>query len=543
MNKRKAIILYTVYSVLLVLVITFGSSVGHDLADSIKAVALNNKITDVTLNFDVNTPMLAGEVYELNYKVTGKYVGNPDISFESTDDALVVSEGTKVKLYPKAKFEGTETKVDVIVTSGADPDFEKTITLTVKKNYPESFVAGFFTKGCGFERPVLSVGVEVYPYVHVIDEGNYTNEYEILYDEEYIRYDDKKNAYVVIKETPDDVKTHFTVRYPDGRTADTPEFAILPYTDVSSFDEIRVGGETAEEIEIAKGEGIYFVLYSDGGSILSPIEIITDGGKNITVGSTGQYIFEAPGDYTLTFTLPNGFSRALSVRVRNVMALPTLSGNVDIKDHEITIIDSEVSTKIDLKYAKGVTFTDPEIIVVGDAAKVSTGWKTLNITPVKTGEMTLTLVWDDGYDVITDTYMVKVIKNPKVAERIAEKIEFFVSKILGHSMAFAILAVFTVNMFKFIRIDNKALEALIYFASVLPAAVLTEVIQSFMPHRFAKFTDVLIDTCGFLFGTIVCTLVMYFKSKKLYRRALEASEDAENAEKLDTVSPSGANAV
>ena len=534
MNKKRAVILYITYSVLLVLVITFGGSVGHKLANSIKAVALNNNITDVVLNFDTDTPIEAGKVYELDYTVLGKYVGSPNIFFESTDAALVISEGTKVKLYPKDKFNGTETNVDVIITSGADQKFEKTVTFTVKKKYPNDFIAGFFAEGYGYSKSVLSVGMKVYPYSGVNDDGIYTNEYEILYDEEYIRYDEKEKAYFTIKETPDDVKLHFTVRYPDGRTDDSSEFVILPYSEATSFDEIRVSGEPVEEIHITKGQGIAPVLYSDGSPVISVVDIVASDDENVTIGRSGAYVFDAPGDYNLTFTLPNGFSKTLRVYVRNVMALPTISGNVAIEDHKITIIDSESPTKIDLKYPTNVTFIEPEVIVDGVAAKVSTSWKTLRITPVKTGNVTVTLVWDDGYDVITDTYVVEIIKNPNVAERIAESIEFFVSKILGHSTAFAILAVFTVNMFKFIRIENKALEAIIFFLSVLPTAVLTEFIQSFMPSRFAKFTDVLIDTCGFLFGTIVCALVLYCKSCSKRKLALVGVVNV-NAGKNDTV--------
>ena len=534
MNKKRAVILYITYSVLLVLVITFGSSVGNKLANSIKAVVLNNKITDVALDFDTTTPIEAGVVYEVDYTVLGKYIGNPDISFESTDDALVITNGNKLKLYPKAKFDGTETQVDLIITSGADPKFEKVVTFTVKKRYPDDFVAGFFTAGYGYEQPVLSVGVSVYPYTHVIDDGIYINEYEILYDDEYITYDEEKKAYVPVKVTPDDVKLHFTVRYPDGRTADTPEFIVLPYTEATSFDEIRVSYDTVEEVHITTGGAIAPRLYSNGRPILSVVEIVASDDENITVGKSGAYIFEAPGNYTLTFTLPNGFSKTLPVYVRNVMALPILSGNAEINDHDITIIDSETSTKIDLKYPKDVTFITPEVIVDGSAANVTTAWKALNITPVKTGDITLTLVWDDGYDRITDTYSVKIIKNPNLAERIAESIEFFVSKILGHSTAFAILAVFTINLFKYIRIDNKVLEASVFFLSALPAAVLTEFIQSFMPHRFAKFTDVLIDTCGFLFGTIIYALIMYCKSCGKRRFALVGAGSVE-VEKNDTV--------
>lgn len=530
MSKKTSIILYTVYSILLVLIITFADGIGRWVSDSFEAMILKKDITDVVIDMDTDVALDAKATYELSYSVLGSYVGNPGITFESTNiEALNIVTGLKPTIRTYAKFDGDETNVDVIIRSTLDTDFEKIVTFKVRKLYPSSddVTVGYLVRACGYGRSNLTLGVSIFPYSNVTD-NSFVNEYEILYDSEYIRYDEESGAYVPIKETPEGVAIHFTVVYPNGATADSRSFVISAANEVESFDDIRVSGDAVEEIYVNKGGSIAPILYSNGKTIMSGVDISYTNAQNVKIAYTGAYTLSEVGDYLFTFTLPNGFSKTLLVHARNVISLPELKSALEVQGNKIIVPNNVISAKVELDYPDGITYDDVEIETDGDAAKVTTAWRSIYIYPKKIGNTTVKLTWDDGYERLECEYVIEVIKANDIVAQIEEGIKFFVSKILGHATLFAMLAVFTIFMFKNLEFNSNLVEGLIYFLSVLPTAVSTEVIQSFTPGRHARVVDVMIDACGFLFGTIVCTLVMYFKSKKLYRNVLSRAANGKD---------------
>ena len=520
-SKKNAIILYAVYSVLLVLIITFANGVGEWLADILRNAVIVNEITDVVIEVEDGTDFEAKHKYEFDYTVIGKYQGNADIYFESSNtDALIISSGAKVVVNTYAKFDGDETDVDVTVKSRKDTSFEKTLTFTVKKIHPtaDDVKVSYLLEGCGYNKSRVKVGMKIYPYSAVKD-SKYTNEYEVLYDPEYISYDEETGSYYAIKETPDGEKICFTMSYPNGVQVDTASFSVIPDSEVESFDEIRSGGNALEdEIYIQKGKGLTPLLYRGGKLILSRVDISYSDTDGIRVEKNGSHTFKKIGDYVLTVALPNGFSKEITVHVRNVVALPQIKSSADIDGNRITVKQSDERVRVDLVYPDGTTLFDHVLEYDGETVKINDSKKSFTIIPKKVGETTLKVVWDDGYERVEDTYVVEVVKsNSSATHRVKAAITFFVSKILGHSVLFAILGALTLGLFRYIPMKNEALLAAIYLASVLPTAVLTEFIQKFQPGRHARVVDVLIDACGFLAGTSICALVAYKRARKTCR--------------------------
>ena len=444
-----------------------------------------------------------------------KYEGSGDIEFESTNtDALSIIEGSRPTIRARSEFEGDEIDVDVIITSSKDKNFRKVVTFTVRKVYPdeESFKANYFLESGAWNVAKIKVGMKIYPYSNA-DDNNYTNEYELIYDREYIRYDKDSGAYIAVKETPQGMPICFAVRYPNGAIKSSRSFEIVPYTDIEDFDEIRVMGEAVEEIFIDKNKSFVPRLYKDGKVISSKIEVSINDVDGVELTKSYHYKFKEIGDYRMTFTLPNGFSRTLDVHVRNVIAEPELKSSAKIEGNRITVVNSDEPVKVNFVYPKGVTLTDPIIEYDGDAAKIKDLSQGFSVTPKKVGEVTLRVVWDDGYERLEQSYTVEVVKNTSLAYHIKNGIGLYVSKILGHSAFFVCLAFFALNMFKYLDIENKALKIALYIASSFPTAILTEVIQMFQPARYARFSDVMIDVGAFLVGTVIWRFVAAGKRK------------------------------
>ena len=511
MNKKWAIALYVAYSIALVLVLSFGTSVSSFIIDSVRATVNRCEIEDIIIDIDADEALLTDGIYGFTYTAIGDF-DDPGIRFESLNtDVLTVSYGEGL-VYTYPQFDGAETEVDIRLTSRNDADFEKTVTVKVKKRYPESFAVQYLVSGCGYNLGSLQVGMTVYPYSYTT-EKNCVNEYDIICNEEYFAYDKEKAAYVAIKETEAGEELCFTVRYPDGRTLDSRAFSILPAGSAEDFDEIKIGDVASDSITLINGDSITPILYKNGTPLQASVDVSYTNPDSVIIGKGGYYLFTGAGDHTFTFTLPNGFSKTLNVSVRNELRLPVITDTEIIDGDRITVLDDQM-TILYYTYPEEATYCTIGYECEGEAVNVTEGYRCLYITPNEKGEATLKIAVDDGYERLEKTYSIEVVKNRSFKSIVNKFIEAFVTKILGHTLIFAFLAVFAINMFRFIIIENKYIKLALYFSSALPTAVITEVIQIFQPARYARFTDVLIDLCGFSVGTAITVLVLVAKRKK-----------------------------
>ena len=89
-----------------------------------------------------------------------------------------------------------------------------------------------------------------------------------------------------------------------------------------------------------------------------------------------------------------------------------------------------------------------------------------------------------------------------------------ISKVVGHMGCFAILGLFTLNMFRFIKFKNKFLRFIVFSCGGGIFACITEFIQFFLPSRDCNPVDVVIDMTGFYIGTLFILLIVFLFSKK-----------------------------
>ena len=94
----------------------------------------------------------------------------------------------------------------------------------------------------------------------------------------------------------------------------------------------------------------------------------------------------------------------------------------------------------------------------------------------------------------------------KIKHYISQNSYTLISKICGHMLLFAILAPICIIFAKTFDFESIWQNVLFVLATSTPLAFLTEYIQSFMPGRSPRLTDVLIDMSGFLIGSLITLL-------------------------------------
>ena len=181
---------------------------------------------------------------------------------------------------------------------------------------------------------------------------------------------------------------------------------------------------------------------------------------------------------------------------------------------------SSTSSNLSFSYAEGSS--SPHAVRVDKAGNVST---------VGVGEDTIRIVYSNGLQSYAMNITFKVAKNYRFTWA---QLTLIVRKSLGHFMLFAFTALFSVG-FLFFFFDKRLPRFLgLLMSSVLGFALagFSELIQLYTPGRSGRWTDVGIDTGGYM-ATIVLTVLVYglvllirFLIKK--RKEKQAGDNSEN---------------
>ena len=210
----------------------------------------------------------------------------------------------------------------------------------------------------------------------------------------------------------------------------------------------------------------------------------------------------------MTITLPNGFTKEFTLKVRNKMVAPTVTDSDVASSHVIELLDTDVKS-LKLTYPNGVTYKDIKCEYDPEIVSVSYTDTTVTITPKNIGSTEFKIILDDGYERIEEVYTLRVEHNKSLIVWAAKNVEIFVAKIIGHTTLFVVLAVLSMNMFKYIEIDNVFKRFFFYTMTALPIGAITEFVQHFMPSRHGKVEDVLIDMAAFYIGTAIVLTVRF----------------------------------
>lgn len=528
-QKRVSIILYLAYATFLILFITFGTKASGMVAGVVQGLLDQKNIADVTVDVEEGEELLANKTHYLQFTAHGKFSGDAGLQFESLDpEYLTVNSRGAAR--SNMKFEGNSFDGRIKVTSKYDKDFEKIFTVRFIKKSPDTFSAEYFVKGYRHSVKELHIGVPVYVFAHTTEKSNTYNvtSYDILYDEEYFEKRDG-NCFIPIKPTPEGTTLSFTVRYEDGKTAQTDSMTVTDkFEEVTKIDSVifsdnQTGSTPSDKFVGRRGENMVVMIYNEGEPQMSDYSISCEE-EDMRVSSISHISFTKPGVKHLTITLPNGFEYKFTVTVRNIMELPTLNDDTVNATHSISMLDTDHKT-FKLGFSNDVTYDNVDFEYDSSMMEIQYDGGSFTIVGKSHGTTELKLIIDDGFERLEDVYSVELIENKEILAMIGKNLSLFVSKFLGHMMLFAALGFLSMNMFRFFGGIYRPIDRFcVFIMTGIPSAVLTEVFQLFIPGRSGRYQDVLIDMFGFFLGAFA--FMILFAICRLYLRRRERATDA-----------------
>ncbi|MBQ8528675.1 MAG: VanZ family protein [Clostridia bacterium] len=492
MNKRWAIALYISFGLLLTLVLTFGKSISNSIMSLITDELGRVEIEDVSVDLEDSYPV--GKSVSPKYTAEGRIGSDPCLRFEALDSTLTVNAES-------GEFKGVRTDDDfsegrIRISSEADPDFEKIITVRFIKKYPENITAEYVVRSLGTNVSYTRVGVPVIAVLRIATGEVYSeSDFEVIFDPEYFEAIDDRTL-MPIKATPEGETVSLTFRLGNGSEAVTKSFSVKSSREVTSFDEIRLTNISKRPDGSVKS--FYaLTLYKDGKRVITDYNVAFGSGL-CNVGKSDKIIYNKSGEETLTVTLPNGFSKSITLNIKNVVVAPTIA----VSEEQIKLYNKN-ETALPLVFDAHATYREVTLEYDSEMLSASVKDGILTVTGKKLGRSSLKLIVDDGVSRDERTYTVKTVIDTSLTRIMKNNTSVFVHKVLGHTLGFIAFAAFGLNMFRFFKKRHPVLSFLNYSAGALLVAAVTEYIQSYMPGRTSTLSDVLIDMSGYYIGTLI----------------------------------------
>lgn len=508
-KKGIAVFLYAAYAVFLTLLLIFGAKAASLAYKIVKGQLDRVHISDVIPSVGEDEQLLAGKVHYIDYVSHGNFRGDDGLKFESLDpDHLTVTGRGRLKA--SVDFEGDSFVGRVKVTSKYDTKFEKILSFTFIKKYPDKFSCYLYVRGYKQNSKILYLGIPVYVFSHVDKDVEYNvKDYEIIYDEEYFEIAED-GAFIPIKVSEE--KLSFKIVYDNG-AKEIREFTIAEPPTITEFDDVYFDKLPSSEFVGKPGDSIDVTIMKDGKAVPTLYTVTYEDGEEIVHNKkTGNPQFRTAGDKQVTFTLPNGFSKTVTIKIESGLRLPTLTDKSASETHRIEILDTEVRT-FNATFPSGTIYKDMTFEYDKSIISVDVSGQSFTVTPKSIGTATLKLVIDDGSSRVEDVYTVEVVRNKNIVAVIWRNVQIFVSKVLGHMSLFACLAVLAMNLFKYCYILDPFARLITYLLMGLPFAAITEYAQTFIPGRSGRVQDVLIDMAGFIVGTLLVILYRLLRDK------------------------------
>lgn len=516
--KKLSIIVFTIYSIFLVLFITFGTSAIQPIYSFLYNFIIKQeyKITKIEINLE--NEYLIERQYFLDYTVYPNKNIDYELKFESlTPEILTVtSDG-----YICGKRTNNEkTTGQIRITSKKDLEFEKIITVNFTKKYPtdlEIHLDQFYKQEDDTYITYLNFPINI-RYTNITN-NEITELVPIIeYDETIFKKDSSFTLTPINKtnETKVYIKQNNIIKEVKIKVIDMKDDLEM-YEKNSSFNKISLyqkDNNNNKEFIYYTGSDIFVDLFNNDFAIIVPYEI-TSSNEEILEITNGILSPKKIGTVDINISLENGFNKTYTLHIKNKLVLPTLEG-IEIKDGISNILIGEESL-INFVFPYDTTYKQLEIIC--DEGKIrltkisDLQYKLVGLTE---SSSKIKIIIDDGEQKLEKEYTIIVKENKKVTHVIKSNLSMIVPKILGHLAMFfveGILAMWVALNYH----SKKKLINIIIFASIgLILAMLTEIIQLFIPERSARVVDVLIDFTGYIIGLIVLwgVYLMFKKIKK-----------------------------
>ena len=116
---------------------------------------------------------------------------------------------------------------------------------------------------------------------------------------------------------------------------------------------------------------------------------------------------------------------------------------------------------------------------------------------------------------------INAIKEDTINSTNYDSFASFIRKFVGHFSLFGLSGVLTTLSFKFFYYDKKQkFSFFIIFSGIsgIFLAILSELIQKFVPGRSGEVLDVLIDLAGYFIGLLVIVLIVYLLKRNTTKK-------------------------
>lgn len=519
MYKKLSMILFIIWSISVVLILTFGTQVAGMISNSVSEVihTEQNKLKDVTIN---KTQIPIEQLIELDVTLSPDTFSSSDIIYTSLNPELF---DIKNNHYIVGKtFDGEQKSGTLLITNRLDDKFKKEVEIIFYKTYPTDIKLELLD-----ENRLSKEDNEVYIKIPFFIETNFTpdkddiseKEIKCIFNEEYFSCNIIEETIELIPKHEDyDLNDDFspissTVKVlVNGNEIKSYDLTINPIQQCNSFDQIKIYkiGEDLLETrnDIFVKDELSLILYSENKKLTTNFTIKSNNEDICQITEDNKIRCLKTGTVTLEISLLNGYKEELNLVIRNKLGLPTYSG-VNFNDNNEIIIKQETDNQLFFKFADDVSFDKITYTIdSGISHEYNEELNSITLTGNKKGSYNLVVTIDDGMEEpIVLNLVIKVIENERSFSSIISKFSRFLAKILGHMSFFVLEAILAFFMMFYYKGKNKWINALIYFGIGLFLASLTEFIQLFIPGRSGAFKDVMIDMSGYIIGFIISILL------------------------------------
>lgn len=275
---------------------------------------------------------------------------------------------------------------------------------------------------------------------------------------------------------------------------------------------------TNDELSFIKSDLVCLNTLGDEENIFHNFLITSFDEEILSVDNFGNLSFNKAGKTKiLIYDEISKLNKEIVVNVYNVINLDEnpffiVGDNVSYLD-DVYFLNNGKSYEIKMQFLDDSTYSyvnykssNEKIVFVGSDGV---------LVPHKSGEAVIYLEINDGFsEKIIYEFSLK-IEGEKLINNISSFL-YGIRKGIGHFGAFLIFGIFSSFVFLFFfKFKNKFLSIFICFVQGFVLALITEIIQLFVPGRYGVFSDVMIDFCGFCFSTLIISIIFLIKNKKI----------------------------
>lgn len=517
-TKYVSLLCLLIWSILLVIILTFGTNISLFIQSKISSYLIRKKANNVTLVTDLE--IKTEEVYVVGNTYQ---IGVQPVPYTEEDLQLIYTslDETIFQVDKKGKLIGMENSLTKMtgtlqITSKRYPDLKKEIQLHFETVYPENVDFHLVHKyGSDIQNGVY-LSLPFYVNCVFSNDGKpfSTPAYTVCYDETML---EKVNMNKYIPK-----KTGITTlicKLENGEEKQL-EVEILPTVDENkAVDDIQLIQKNGIQFPIEGETYIAYVgeeneigIFHSKEFLFTNYQIQSSNTNIALISNLDELIFQTAGQVEITITLENGITFLLPILVKHHLALPV----IDSLKNDTLSVTNEISKLIQYQAQSDVPIQfhfDASYLDITEATDSS-----FYILPKTVGTTFFKIILDDGMEHLEKEYKVIIEKNTFSKKAIIHRVAVFINKYIGHWNLFFIEAIFAFWVLVSFQSKHKIINGILFTSIGSSLAFLTELIQYYMPNRNGCIEDALFDIGCYFLSAGVCYFIYWFSKKRKHKK-------------------------